>query len=169
MRNEYVFEDTNFIYDTNFAGENREDDNYSNKDHRRFGNIIIEDPDLVAEMIADGFNVRKEKARPDDPDYVPSFFIKVNLGFIDDGYKYDPKKIGVLGEDGYITRLYADTVGQLDRKYQRGGHIRIKPNSVCCVARPYTKGDHPTLWINELYVEQDSENEHWSDRYRERP
>lgn len=170
IRNEYVFEDTNFIYDTNWAGEYREDDRYPVRDGRRSGNIVIPSKELAMEMLEDGFSVRETTPNPEfDSDSQPEYFIKVNMGFVKDGYRSDPHKIGVLGPDGYVTLLNADTVGMLDRKFKAGGSIRIKPNSVCCVLRPYTKGERPSLWVNELYVEQDAEMDHFGDRFRTRP
>jgi hypothetical protein len=176
IRDEYVFEDTNFAYDTNFAGEYRDDDMYPERNGSRSGNIVIPSKALAAEMYDDGFNVKWTKGNVERGEE-PEPYIKVSVGFIADNetfnkrFKSNPKKIGVLGADGYVTLLHADTIGILDRKLKSGDGIRIKHDSVCCVARPYinTQTGKPSLWVSELYVEQDVENEHWGDRYKVRP
>lgn len=160
MRDRYYLENTNFIFRTNLAGEWRKDDQYPS--NARVCNIIIPDEDLAAEMIEDGFNVRK--TRPSEgyeEDFEPEFFIKATLKYRSEGGAGDPN-VGIRGDDGYTTYFDEETVGQMD-------HLRIKRDSVCATLSPYTKGAHPTLYVRELFADQDLGDDHWSDRFKRRP
>ena len=158
MRNRYYLEDTNFIYQTNLSGEWRKEDRYPS--NARTCNIIIPDPELVQEMIDDGFNVRQTKPNEGyEEDFVPEYFIKATLKYKSEGGAGNPN-VSIVGEDGYSDELDEYSVGQID-------HMRLKKDSVCATLSPYTKGEHPTLYIQALYVTP--EEDHWSGRFPRRP
>lgn len=162
MRNRYYLEDTNFIFKPNLAGERRKEDNFPT--NTRNCSIIIPDPEMAEEMYRDGFNVKMTKPREgDEEDFVPEYYVRVTLKFRSEGGAMDPN-IGIRGADGYTTFFDEETVGQMD-------HLRIRRNSVCATLSPYTKRDpeHPTLYISELFADQDLEDDHWSDRFVRRP
>ena len=161
MRSRYVIENTNFIFKSNLAGEYRKEDRYPS--NARTCNIIISDPEMVQEMIDDGFNVRETK--PNDgyeEDFVPEYFVKATLKFQSEGARSNPV-VCVVDPDGYSIPLNEDTVGNLDT-------MRIRRNSVRAILSPYTRGgDHPTLYIQTLYAEQDLDNDPWAGQFPRRP
>lgn len=162
MRTRYILEDTNFIYKPNLAGEFRKEDRFPST--ARTCNIIIPDLELVSEMIEDGFNVRQTKPSEGyEEGFEPEYFIKATLKFQSEGSRSNPV-INLIDPDGYSIPLDEDTVGNLDS-------IRIKRNSVRAVLSPYTRGggEHPTLYIQTLYAEQDTENDPWAGKFPRRP
>lgn len=160
MRDRYYIENTNFIFKTNLAGERRKEDRYPS--NSRTCNIIIPDPEMVQELIDDGFNVRQTQPKEGcEEDFVPEYFVKATLKYRCEGGATDPN-VGIRGADGYTTYFNHETVGQMD-------HLRIWRDSVCATLSPYTKGDRPTLYIRELFADQDLENDYWSSRFPRRP
>lgn len=162
MRSRYILENTNFIYKPNLSGEFRKEDRYPST--RRQCNIVIPDKDLVQEMVEDGFNVRQTKPSEGyEDDFEPEYFVACTLKFQSEGSRSNPV-VNLIDDEGYSIPLDEDTVGNLDG-------IRIKRNSVRAVLSPYTKGggEHPTLYIQTLYVEQDTENDPWAKNYPRRP
>lgn len=160
MRNLYVFENTDFIFQTNLAGEYRKEDRYPSS--TRTCNIIIPDLDLAQEMIEDGFSVRVTRPKEGyEEDFIPEYFIKATLKFKNEGGAGNPT-VCYVDADGYSVPLSAETVGEID-------HMRIKRGSVCVSASPYTKGEHPTLYIRQLYVTQDVDADPWASRFPRRP
>lgn len=159
MRNRYFLEDTNFIYQTNLAGEYRKEDRYPS--NARTCNIIIPDPELAQEMIDDGFNVRQTQPREGyEQDFMPEYFVKATLKFKSEGGAGDPS-VCYVDEDNCSVALDEETVGEID-------HMRIRRNSVCATLSPYTKGAHPTLYIRQLYVQQDVDDDPWAKRFPRR-
>lgn len=161
LRSRYILEDTNFIFKTNFAGEFRKEDRYPSS--ARTCNIIIPDVALAEEMFNDGFNVRQTKPSEGyEEDFEPEFFVKATLKFQSEGSRSNPV-VNLIGADGFSTPLDENTVGNLD-------NIRLRRNSVRAVLSPYTKGgDHPTLYIQTLYVEQDLDDDPWAKDFPRRP
>lgn len=156
MRDRYMIEDSNFIFKTNLAGEYRKEDRYPS--NARTCNIIINDPSLAAEMLDDGFNVRK--TRPNEgyeEDFEPEFFVKATLKYKSEGGARNPV-VCVVDGNGESTPLNEETVGQID-------HMRIERDSVCATLSPYTKGEHPTLYIQALYVKQDLDDDYWASKF----
>ena len=164
MRRRYVLEDTSFIFDTHFAGKKRESDRYPI--NGRSFNVIINDPDLAAEMVEDNFDVRKTKPKEGfEEGFEPEFYIKCQLKFMSEG-GYSEPQVNLVKEDErgeYTVRLTEDTVGNLD-------DIRLRRGSVCVTMSPYTKGggEHNTLYTQVLYVKQDMEDDPWARRYPRR-
>lgn len=161
LRSRYILEDTNFIFKTNFAGEFRKEDRYPSS--ARTCNIVIPDVALAEEMFNDGFNVRQTKPSEGyEEDFEPEFFVKATLKFQSEGSRSNPV-VNLIGADGFSTPLDENTVGNLD-------NIRLRRNSVRVVLSPYTKGgDHPTLYIQTLYVEQDLDDDPWAKDFPRRP
>lgn len=158
MRRRYMIENTSFIFDTHFSGKKRESDRFPVT--TRNYNVIIPDRDLAAEMYDDGFDVRQTKPREGhEEDFEPEYFVKAQLKFKSEGGYSDPQ-VRLIKEDQdgkYTVDLDEDTVGELDE-------IRLRRGSVCVTLSPYTKGggEHPTLYTQVLYVEQDMETDPWA-------
>lgn len=168
MRSRYIIGTeelgTNFIFDTHFAGKRRERDRY-NPAGRSFS-IIIPDEDYARMMMEDGFDVRTTKPRPGyEEDFEPEYYVNVYMKYKSENGASDPV-VNLIKEDfdgKYSVPLDEHTVGNLD-------DIRIKRNSVRAVLSPYTKGggDHPTLYLQILYVEQDTDSDPWARAFPQR-
>lgn len=168
MRSRYILGTeelgTSFIFDTHFAGKRRERDKF-NPAGRSF-NIIIPDAEYARMMYDDGFDVRKTKPKEGfEEGFEPEFYVNVYIKYKSEGGANDPV-VNLIKEDRdgqYSVPLNEDTVGNLD-------NIRIKRNSVRAVLSPYTRGggDHPTLYLQVLYVEQDTENDPWARAFPQR-
>lgn len=88
----------------NFKGEESQ---FNRKGARNF--CVELTPEMAAELIDCGWNIKNRKAREDDPDDVPASYMKVIVNF--DGPK--PPKIVMLTKHGK-TALDEETVGTLD-------------------------------------------------------
>ena len=145
-------EDTSFIFETNFSGDPERD---------RFGsfarkvNIVIPDIDQANELIEAGFNVRETKPRPDDEDFVPTYFVAARINYDTEW----PPKIYLVSGDAEPRLLDEDSVGILDHIYVRNVDVVLNPYTN---ARTNTK----SLYVRNMYVTQDIEEDPFGHKYR---
>lgn len=92
------------IVKRNFAGRYED----YNREGNRYFTIRIDDPEMAAALIADGWKMREGKRRSEDDD--PRWYMDIRVAFND----YYPTKICVYS--GNVKReLNEETVGMLDR------------------------------------------------------
>lgn len=92
------------IVKRNFAGRYED----YNREGNRYFTIRIDDPEMAAALIADGWKMREGKRRNEDDD--PRWYMDIRVAFND----YYPTKICVYS--GNVRReLNEETVGMLDR------------------------------------------------------
>ncbi len=141
--NTLVIRDTKFIFNTNFAG-NPEADRFGS-DKRR-GNIIIPDPEVVAELLTRGFNVKATKPRPsDDPEaFMPDYYISATLNFDSEW----PPEVYLVSGNSQPVPLDASSVGIVDKAY-------IKRVRVALNLYESKKTGVKSVYIKVMYVEQD--------------
>lgn len=148
-----VIENTRFIFETNFSGDPSRDRFHS--DQRR-ANIIINNPELVQELIDNGFNVRETKPRPGEEEgHVPTYFIAIKANY---GSKWPPKIYLVSGDSDPVL-LDSETVCGLD-------HISIDNVNVQLNTRFGENGN--SLYIRTMYVEQGVSDDPFAERYARR-
>ena len=100
----------------NFEG--RQDD-YNSLGDRNFA-VVIDDPNMVESLRADGWNV-KELASKDDPDAV-TFYLKVNVS-----YRFTPPVIDLIGSRN-TQSLTEETAGIADRANFSNIDLEISPS-----------------------------------------
>lgn len=160
MRARYEIEGTNFIYKPHFAGKTRPEDRYPCTS--RNVDIIIPE-DLAMEMLEDGFRVRETSPSPGHEEgFIPEYFVNCKALFQSEGARRNPI-ICLVDQDGLSNPLDEETIANLD-------DIRIARNSVDVVLSPYTKGggQHPTLYIQSLYVRQEIDDDPFARKYPRR-
>ena len=157
------FDDTRFIYTTNFSGDPKRD---RFKDSRRKVNVIIPSEQQAKDLTKAGFKVRATKpSEYDDPaTFVPEYYIMVQVKYRkDDGepVKYPPDVYLVTpGNDP--VKMTEETVGCLDQ-------IRVKNVNCIATTRDYVDRDgNPgkSLFARTMYVEQDMDDDPYAARYR---
>lgn len=165
MRRRFVFEDTNFIFTTHFAGKKREGDRFPV--NGRSCKIIIPSKELAEELLDSDFDVKKTTPPEGrENEFEPEFYINCQIKYKSEGGADDPI-ICLVKEDRhgreYSVDLDIETIDNLD-------NIRFARNTVCATLSPYTKGggDHPTLYVKTLYVKQDVESDPWRARFPRR-
>jgi len=108
------------ITNRNFSG--RVDD-YNEKGERKF-TLILEDPELIDILIADGWNVKTKETAPDEPirAYLPVFVDFNNP-------KYLPKIVQVTEKNGKqkAIQLTEDNVGSIDAADIERITVYVKP------------------------------------------
>ena len=150
-------EDTNFIYDTNFAGDPNKDRYH---DSRRKCKILI-DEDLAKQLAADNVTVYQTKpSEYDDPNtFEPEYFVAAQVKYRKlDGtlVKYPPKVYLVTDND--VVLQTEDTIANLD-------NIRVK--NVKCVLNPFlNENGKKSLYVRVMYVEQDNSEDPYAEYYR---
>ena len=102
--NNLIIEDAKIIF-RNFAGKETQ---YNREGDRNFS-VIIEDPDMAAALIEDGWNLKLLKPRDEDDEL--TYHLKVDVRM--DGNW--PAKLFLVNRRGRPNQLDEDTVGQLDR------------------------------------------------------
>lgn len=102
----------------NFSGKGSE---YNREGERNFG-VLINEEDVEA-MLDDGWNVRRFRAKPDDPDQHEQPWLKVKVRFDN----YPP--IAILIAHGRKIRLTEETIDQLDWTRIGGCDLVISPYS----------------------------------------
>lgn len=102
----------------NFAGKGSE---FNREGERNFG-VLINDEDVNA-MLDDGWNIRRFKAKPDDPDRYEQPWLKVKVRFDN----YPPT--AVLIANNRKIRLTEDTIDQLDWTRMKSVDLVISPYS----------------------------------------
>ena len=78
MRDVITVENTKFIFATNFSGDPKRD-KYGND--ARVGNLILNNPRVIDELIRAGFNVRQTQPKPGDDDFEPTYFVKIRANY----------------------------------------------------------------------------------------
>ena len=138
------FDDTRFIYRTNFSGDPERDRFGSN---RRQFNIVISSDQQAHDLEMAGVNVRWTQPNPNytyEGEFISRPFVRVNVNLES---KWPPE-IYLIAPNGVKTLLTPETVGVLDS-------IRVK--NVCCQAKMAEKKNQPgayTLYAQYVYVEQ---------------
>ena len=159
----YRFEDTRFIFATNFSGDPKRD-NFG--DTRRKVNLIIPSEAQAKELTKKGFKVRQTKpGKYDTPEeFVPEYYIMVQVKYRKNSgepVKYPPNvKLVIPGKDP--VAMSEETVGSLD-------HIRVKNVNCVSSARDYVDRDGKpgkNLFARTMYVEQDMDYDPFAERYR---
>ena len=144
-------ENTRFIFRTNFSGDPERDTFGS--DARKV-NIVIPDPDQALELLDAGFNVKKTKPRDNDEDYIPEYFVAVNINY---DTKWPPR-IHLVSGNAEPVLLDEDTVGELDSCYVRNVNVILNPYQNKLTGRN-------SLYVRTMYVEQDLEADPFAQRY----
>ena len=138
------FDDTRFIFRTNFSGDPARDRFGSDK--RQF-NIVIPSDQQAHDLAMGGVNVRWTQPNPNhtyDGEFVPKPFVRVNVNLES---KWPPE-VYLIAPNGVKTLLTPETIGVLDS-------IRVK--NVCCQAKMVEKKNFPNqyaLYAQYIYVEQ---------------
>ena len=109
-----MIEDARIIF-RNFAGEQTK---FNHEGDRNFC-VIIDDPEMVERLIADGWNVKRGKPRDDGEE--PSAYLPVAVSF-----KYTPPKIVVMTRKSKKT-LGEQNVHELDRSDIRKVDLTLNP------------------------------------------
>lgn len=154
MRDVITVENTKFIFATNFSGDPKRD-KYGND--ARVGNLILNDPRIIDELIRAGFNVRQTQPKPDDDDFEPTYFVKIRANY---DSKYPPRIFLVSG-DAEPVRLDEETVSEIDKCYVLNVNV---------ILNPYINKNtgSKSLYIRTMYVEQDVESDPFASRYTRR-
>lgn len=98
-----IIEDAKIIF-RNFAGRETQ---YNREGDRNFS-VIIEDPDMAAKLIEDGWNLKLLK--PKDEDDEPTYHLKVVVNMDSEW----PAKLFLVNRRGRPNQLDEDTVRKLD-------------------------------------------------------
>ena len=159
----FNFDDTRFIFMTNFSGDPKRD-NWG--DTRRKVELIIPSEAQAKELTKAGLKVRQTKpGKYDDPEeFVPEYHITVLVQYRKrDGepVKYPPA-VYLVTPGADPIKMTEETVGQLD-------HIRVKNVNCVATVRDYVDRDgNPgrNLQTRTMYVEQDMDDDPYADRYR---
>lgn len=160
--NNIAIDNTNFIFETNFAGDPRKD---TYGDSRRKANVLIPDPEQAADLIKAGFKVKQTRPRKnEDPEYFkPEYYVQVILKYrkIDQTPVKYPPKVYLVTENNEVL-MDEDTVGELDS-------IRVQNVNVVLNERIYDRENNgKTLYVRTMYVEQDLTDDPYAQIYRER-
>ena len=97
----------------NFRGEERLP--YNSKGERNFSVIIDPEQVDVKELIDKGWNIRQGKPNPEDPDYIPPFFLRVKVKFFPANHDlaYLNPKVVVVTSSGEML-MDETSIGDLD-------------------------------------------------------
>lgn len=144
-----LFEDTKFIYKTNFSGD-PDRDGYGST--TRKGCVIIPDEELAQALLADGFNVKI--SRPTIEGAEPQHYINIIVNYES---KWPPKIYLVSGEKGRVL-LDRDSVGMIDDIYVRNVNVSLSPHINKRTGRK-------TLYVDTMYVEQEIDRDPFAARY----
>jgi len=151
-RDPVFIENTKFIFRTNFSGDPAKD---KYKSTTRRGNLIIPSEEQAQEMIEAGYNVKVTQPREGEEEgFVPTYFTPVIIGYANPRRR--PKVY--LVTNGVPTELTEDTVGTLDDVYVLNVNATLNP-------RYNPDRDSWTLYVSQLYVEQDVDDDPWAGRY----
>lgn len=109
-----IIENARIIF-RNFSGEATQ---YNRAGKRKF-NVIIEDPDLARDLIADGWNIKARAPRDEGDD--PTHYIEVEVSF----KNIPPKVIAVTRKAKRV--LNEDTISELDYADIKHVDLTIRP------------------------------------------
>lgn len=145
-------ENTNFIWQTNFAGDPTQD---------RFGStarrasIIIPDVDLAMDLIDEGFNVKTTRPREGEEEgFEPKYFVDIKA-------RYDskwPPKIYLGSEDTPYELLDEETVGEIDQHYILNVDVQLNKYE--------NRNGNKSLYIRTMYVTYDVSEDPFASKYR---
>lgn len=127
-------ENAKFIFKTNFSGEQTQ---FNPAGKRNF--CVVIDPELVDDLIADGWNVRHTKPR--DPEEEPTAYMQVAVS-----YDHIPPKI-VLVSGKSQTVMTEETIGSLDWAEIENVDMVIRPYNWEAQGRTGVKG-----YVKLMYV-----------------
>lgn len=130
----------------NFRGEKKD---FNEEGNRNFG-VIIRDEELVAHLIEDGWNIKRLRPRPDDPDqYAPAWLpVKVKFGKI-------PPTVVLITSRGKMC-LDEETIGQLDWTRMKSVDLIIRPYNYSAAGG---KRFGITAYLKALYVVVDEDDD----------
>lgn len=118
---------------------------YNHEGDRNF-NLFIDDPDVAAKMIDDGYNVRMRLADRDDPNSEKSYLLKVNVS-----YKFRDPEI-VLHCGNTQNKLGEEEIHMLDDADIISCDIRLNPSKY---ERDGKIGKSAYLDILHVFIEPD--------------
>lgn len=148
-------EDTNFIWMTNFSGD-PERDNFGSD--ARQANIIIPDPALAEELLAEGYNVKQTKPREGEEEgFEPRYFISIKVNFD----SFNPPRIYLVSGDADPLLLDEESIDIIDRCQVLNVNATLNPYE-----NPRT--GRKSLYVRTMYVEQDIEDDPFAQRYARR-
>lgn len=152
-RDPVFIENSKFIYRTNFAGDPTKD---KYKSTTRRGNLIIPNEGQALEMIDAGYNVKVTNPREGEEEgFVPTYYIPVIIG-----YSHPKRKPKVyLVTNNVPTELDEDQVHLIDEVYVLNVNATLYP-------RYNPDRDSWTMYVSNMYVEQDVEDDPWAGRYQ---
>lgn len=147
------FEDTRFIFATNFSGDPARD-NYRNDERK--GNIVIPSYEQAQALIDEGFNVRETTPREGEEEgFEPTYFIAAKLNY-DSQW---PPKVYLVAGDAEPRLLDEDSVGEIDVNHVVNVNVTCNPYNNARTGRK-------SLYIKTMYVEIDVEDDPFAARYR---
>lgn len=147
-----TFENTRFIFITNFSGDPSRD-NYGSKERK--GNIVIPTKDQADQLAHDGFNVKVTKPRDGyEDEFVPEYYITIKLNYA----SKRPPRIFMVRDGRNPVPLDENTIAEVD-------YARI--SNVNCVCNPYINEARGTksLYIQTMYVEVNTDYDPFAERY----
>lgn len=155
-RDPIFVENTKFIFRTNFAGDPNKD---RFKNGTRRGNLIIPDEQLALELSESGYNVKQTNPREGEEEgFVPTYFVPIIVG-----YNHPKRKPHIyLVTNGVPSELDEQNVGLIDDVYVKNVNVTLNP-------RYSEDRDTWTLYVSQMYVEQDVDDDPWAARYNWRP
>ena len=148
-------EDTNFIWRTNFSGDPERDSFGSDA---RQANLIIPDPAMAEELIAEGYNIKQTKPREGEEEgFEPRYFVSVKVNFD----SFNPPRIYLVSGDADPLLLDEESIDILDR---------CQVMNVNAILNPYEnpRTGRKSLYVRTMYVEQDIEDDPFAQRYARR-
>ena len=162
MLDRIALDDTRFIFATNFSGDPARD---RFGDDRRKVNIIIPSEAQAKDLTKAGFKVRATRPNDnDDPEsFHPEYYVLAQIKYRKNNrepVKYPPNVYLVTGNNPPVL-LNEETIGCLDQ-------IRVKNVNVILNPREYdsANGSGLSLYVRTMYVEQDMDDDPYTDRYR---
>lgn len=144
-------EDTRFIFRTNFSGDPERDTFGSDA---RKANIVIPDPEQALELKDAGFNVKKTKPRDNDEEFVPEYFVSVNVNYDTEW----PPRIYLVSGNAEPVLLDEDSISVLDTCYVQNVNVVLNPYQNKLTGRC-------SLYVKTMYVEQDLNDDPFAHRY----
>lgn len=153
------FENTHFIFQTNFSGDPNRDRFGSN---RRKVNIVIPTKQMADDLASRGINVRQTRPKPDrvyEDGFDVTYFVTVII-YMESKW---PPRIYWVTPAGNCIEMDVNTISQMD-------YIRVK--KVDCLCKMVEKKNNPgeySLYANIMYVTQDMNPDPFYERYHVRP
>ena len=154
MRDLIVLENTRFLHQPHWSGK-------IDANHRypvRSGPIIINDPNLAAEMIMAGCDIRQTVPREGEEEgFVPQYFVYAKMRYAGEGgCTVDPNVY--LVSNGRRILLDRETVGQID-------DIRIDHVNVVLNVWSRDPGTPPSVYVRTMYCYQALADDPWAKNF----